>query len=459
MGRGGLYYRASLSSRIKTRTPAMSPRAVPVERADDALPPVETGEIVEMADTNKQDVLGQINDKLRMIAFWPFAVAPGLLAAFVLYDKFYSVAAACVSFAVVLQGMAAVYFDRIRRSVVLMYDLDADFSNAFEHLAKSIEQLAQSSAIWNIDTLGPQPDWKRHAGTHGTVTRASVKIGYDTPRVIHTNLSIPAIVGGRQSLYFFPDLLLVLEGRTAGGVSYEHLNVSAGVTNFVESETVPSDAQIVKHTWRYVNKNGGPDRRFNNNRQLPVALYQELRFSSANSLNKLVHISHVDDRSSLIHSVVNLAKIVHTALGASPDIEPSGVLLNDTKRSQYSPVSPLFWIAGLSLAFLAASLVLFFHAGPSRQYSQAVVPSSQPQASVPPAPLATTEQLTENQKHELEKTLLSRARSIPASRYDENLEAYRRLTELRPENRLYTRKMEHYKALSEKQHRTKASVR
>ena len=53
-------------------------------------------------------------------------------------------------------------------------------------------------------------------------------------------------------------------------MSYTNLGTQTTVTNFVEKEGVPSDSRVSHYTWQYVNKNGGPDRRFNNNRQFPV---------------------------------------------------------------------------------------------------------------------------------------------------------------------------------------------
>jgi len=44
---------------------------------------------------------------------------------------------------------------------------------------------------------------------------------------------------------------------------------------------VATNAQIVYHRWKFVNKNGTPDRRFNNNRQIPVAQYEELSMQTA----------------------------------------------------------------------------------------------------------------------------------------------------------------------------------
>ena len=66
------------------------------------------------------------------------------------------------------------------------------------------------------------------------------------------------------------------------------------ISRFVEGESVPGDSQQVDSTWRYVNKKGGPDRRFSNNRQLPIMQYGVLAFSSVSGLSALLMCSRVD---------------------------------------------------------------------------------------------------------------------------------------------------------------------
>ena len=65
--------------------------------------------------------------------------------------------------------------------------------------------------------------------------------------------------------------------------------------DFIEEEGVPSDAEVVGHTWRFVNKSGGPDRRFNNNRQIPKVLYLQMRLRSSEGLRKVLYFSRVVD--------------------------------------------------------------------------------------------------------------------------------------------------------------------
>jgi uncharacterized tellurite resistance protein B-like protein len=70
---------------------------------------------------------------------------------------------------------------------------------------------------------------------------------------------------------------------------------------------------VVDHTWQYVNKSGGPDRRFNNNRQIPICLYEELWLSSPTGLNEVIQISRTGIGEHANAALQALADIVATA--------------------------------------------------------------------------------------------------------------------------------------------------
>jgi hypothetical protein len=52
-----------------------------------------------------------------------------------------------------------------------------------------------------------------------------------------------------------------------------------------------------------VNKSGGPDRRFANNRQLPVMRYGELRMQSSTGLNEAIQISNVQSADAFVQGL------------------------------------------------------------------------------------------------------------------------------------------------------------
>lgn len=88
-----------------------------------------------------------------------------------------------------------------------------------------------------------------------------------------------------------PDRLLVFDASGVGAVSSHDLAVEVSETQFVEEEAVPQDAVVIGKTWRYVNKKGGPDRRFKDNREIPICAYEQLHLSSRTGLNEVLQVS------------------------------------------------------------------------------------------------------------------------------------------------------------------------
>lgn len=68
----------------------------------------------------------------------------------------------------------------------------------------------------------------------------------------------------------------------------------AHTTRFIEDERIPKDAQVIGQTRQYINKSGGPDRRFKNNRQMPVCLYGEIALTADSGLNTVIIFSNAD---------------------------------------------------------------------------------------------------------------------------------------------------------------------
>jgi uncharacterized tellurite resistance protein B-like protein len=107
--------------------------------------------------------------------------------------------------------------------------------------------------------------------------------------------------------------LLVFVRDGVGAVSYEDLSIVVNDKRFIEDGLVPRDAQVVDQTWQYVNKSGGPDRRFKNNRQIPICLYEELWLNSPSGLNEVVQTSRTGIGEQLNVALQSLADLVARA--------------------------------------------------------------------------------------------------------------------------------------------------
>lgn len=370
MGRGGLYYRASLGGPGRS-TRSTPPRTYPIEQPAQpaAGSVIETGNVLEMKPSNGSQIVDQINEKMRLVPFWPWPLAAAFLLAILVFSQpdGKSIGIGLFAVAAVMSAFLA-FYDKQRKAVVIMYDLDDDAVGPFQKFVDEFDKFRSANRIWNVDAAERTTDWKRNAGAGHLLTRKTAQLTYTPPSVVKTNLSVPAIVGGRQNIYFFPDVVLIVESTHAGALAYDQLEVLWTSTVFIEGDGVPSDAQVVGHTWRFVNKNGGPDRRFNNNRQIPKCLYLQMGLSSSEGLRKVLHFSRVIDHTSFdaaldgLRGSIRILKLIGPASPEAPTStsspsQPENTFSVTENARKIEAEKAKFWEFKLTVELLRANVV------------------------------------------------------------------------------------------------------
>jgi hypothetical protein len=213
-----------------------------------------------------------------------------------------------------------------KRTTHLFYELNETESQKYAVVQQAIDHLSRAQRVWRIQADSPTWDWKRNAGASSLVKRASSRVSYENPPRVESNVKVPSIVLGRPALYFMPDLILYWDNGTFGAMSYDDFQIQQGSTRFIEDESVPTDATQVGTTWRYVRRDGGPDRRFNNNRQLPILQYGTLAFQSSRGLNILLQASALQASAAFancwreLHTRKSKAEGRQTNAGGRPGI-------------------------------------------------------------------------------------------------------------------------------------------
>jgi len=317
MGRGGFHYRQTLSP--NGSAPAIAPpkpTRVPSPvldtqlRTHEPLKEIDSGKIGLMVDSSSQAIVDELNAKRKHVRLWPL-VAALTVGAFVLTANKQLPPWAGLMALIVggLLTLATYYWDLLRKTTVMLYDIESEFAGVVEQLHTAFEGVRSCRATWHLQAQGKVLDRKYHAGASHLVTRSSIALALKNPPFVKTNVATPCIPVGRQTLYFFPDKVLVFEANGVGAVSYENLKVDISTTNFIEDGAVPKDAEIVNTTWKFVNKKGGPDRRFKNNRKLPVVRYDEVQFSSSTGLLERIQISCVGRTFSLAQAISSIGHV------------------------------------------------------------------------------------------------------------------------------------------------------
>lgn len=328
VGKYGLSYRYTIPT--TARKPSESADTAPEPRWDRRLNEVEprqttgemraitSGSVSKMVDSSSVDLINEISQKnqitpLGFLSLLASAIVWTLLALFGVPGI------VLVPLALVLIGLVigAYVSDTMRKTVVIMYDLDDATLNAYDHLHNCLLAFSKCGGFWQIGGQAKVFDAKYHAGAGHIVTRKEVTIGDNLPPFFKTNISVVKFPIGRRSMYFFPDRVLVFAKETVGTISYDDLHVSTAESRFIEEGSVPSDARIVDRTWRYVNKGGGPDRRFKNNSELPVCLYEDIRFTSSTGLNEYFQASRLGLGHELALAIEDLAALLKRAKEAN----------------------------------------------------------------------------------------------------------------------------------------------
>lgn len=285
----------------------------------------ESGDVMHMQDESFSELLNEINSKAsqtRMAAALAWtAVVVGALVGLATAGPGFLL---CI---LALPGWAiGNWFDSYRRTTVLYYDLEGDAETAYSRLAQGFDGLDACAAKWHIEAGGAIQSltaWKRNSGASHLVNRKATTLAYKLPAVIKSNVTPPALHVGKQVMFFMPDIVLVQDGSRIGAVNYADLNVRWQDSRFIETERVPSDAKIVDHTWKHPNKSGGPDRRFKDNRQIPICLYEAMHFTSSTGVNELVEFSRTGVVAAFVDGCRMLAGLPRGRTTPAPALPPA----------------------------------------------------------------------------------------------------------------------------------------
>jgi hypothetical protein len=313
----GIYYQKTLGSprgsgpnrsqRPPSQIPSLASTAGPKHLTNSA-------SASGIVDSSSADFVAEMHKRLGTPPWHLFALIPGV-AAFVLGLALRAPALVAAAVAILFCGGAAGYaIYRVRRTTEVHYQLDPHYGNRYSGLLAGFEQLRCSERLWVIESSAAVQDARYHAGAASVIGRGSLVASFGTPSFLRCNIKIPMLEGRKQALYFLPDMLLVVQCGTVGAVSYSNLGFASSTTTFIEHGPAPRDSQQIGTRWQYTNKGGGPDRRFSNNREIPVLTYALMRFHSKTGLDEQIQGSNVPAATAFAHG---LAAMIQPAVAGN----------------------------------------------------------------------------------------------------------------------------------------------
>ena len=308
IGRGGICYQQTFHA---PSTPArvVVPQPVIPGGTHAPLQEIASADAAQIADSSSEQLLAELREKRAATPLMPFVIVGSiLLLLFALALPGWALL--LLAIAAVVAIVAARRRDVLRKTTVILYDFAAEVEESFRTFAQWTDSLVSCSRTWHVAAEGRVYDPKYHAGATSLLQRSATTLRNAAPPFVRTNVPVFSVAAGRRTLYFLPDHLLVYDGPNIGAVSYRSVDLTVVRQRFIEDGGLPGDATVVDYTWRYVNKNGGPDRRFNNNPRIPICLYDELHIRTASGLNEVLQLSRSGIGEGFAAAVRHLGMIV-----------------------------------------------------------------------------------------------------------------------------------------------------
>lgn len=178
--------------------------------------------------------------------------------------------------------------------------------NTYAALIESFEKLRTSQRIWDITSTAAVDRVAQRTSASSAFTRIPVVFGFADADIIRSRYRGMRLenAGGRD-LHIFPGFVMM---RDSSGdfalIEFSQFQCEYAQSNFIEEEFVPSDAEQIGTTWKRANKDGSPDRRFNNNYQIPVMRYGALALSSPTGLAEVYQISNFEKAAGFAKAIL-----------------------------------------------------------------------------------------------------------------------------------------------------------
>ena len=192
------------------------------------------------------------------------------------------------------------------KKINITYDINDDIKDTVQKRINSWSILLSCDGLWIETKTAKVKNKKIASGAKNYISRKNIKIIKKLPFYLKTNTDVVCFKANKVKYFIFPDRMILISNNKAGAIPHNEIEFDADSTSFVESEKVPKDTDIINYTWKYVNKNGGPDKRYKDNVKYPVCAYAKIYISSRNNLNIIFLVSSINKASTFLKTMNSL---------------------------------------------------------------------------------------------------------------------------------------------------------
>ncbi len=191
----------------------------------------------------------------------------------------------------------AEFEEQLRLTTVATHiEISKEQAEPYFKMRDAFAALCDCAAIWDIKSRQATDRFRERTAAATRMERERVSFLVEGSDLIQWEQKVPHMRNAKGGdMFLYPGFILYRAARSAFSVlDYHDVMGNLDLCRFQEEEGVPADSKVVAQAWAKANKDGGPDRRFANNHQIPVVAYAHLKLKSESGLWEEFQFSNVE---------------------------------------------------------------------------------------------------------------------------------------------------------------------
>jgi Protein of unknown function (DUF4236) len=227
-------------------------------------------------------------------------------------------------------------------SVEIEFAFDQTTLNTFAALVRGFQSMAGCQRIWDITASIATNRFIERTTAQHRITRKPVRLDISRSEIIDTNYKALYFTNANgNDIYIYPGFVMMQSpSKDFALIDVRELQVKFSLSNFIEEEGVPTDAEVIGQTWQKANKDGSRDRRFAGNYQIPVVKYAEIELRSSTGLYEVYQFSSYPRALSFAQALTEYQKAVAVLAERSKDHSLMPLLAPTDDEGEYTDAAP-----------------------------------------------------------------------------------------------------------------------
>lgn len=196
--------------------------------------------------------------------------------------------------------------------VELDIDFDPEIERQYLEVTESFKKLCTSHKIWDVVSAHSQDRVATRSSASTLVRKREIRFGIKSlPDIKCKQEPLWFKNANGADLYFYPHFIVMhSSSKRFAVIGLDELSFYHSSVRFTETGTVPKDSKIIDYTWTKVNKNGSPDKRFKDNRQIPVVRYGEITLKTKTGLHEEYEFSNYEYTSAFGNAFMSYQSLI-----------------------------------------------------------------------------------------------------------------------------------------------------